>query len=1242
MIELAQYLRSSHREASLQTVLQLPVTALLGVTEAAREALAGIGIQSIFDLGASSVFAKSGMVAEASKVGTVTSDLGMAPSDWFAEDAESLPLSDLGHAPLEALRDLSAADADRLKQALDVDTIRDFANWPPRRIAHDIVSKATGSTVDAIAEPGDELKPRLGEYPTERVYYDKLVMLWLNGEEETAEIDGPISLAPAIDQPFGFGKPAVGALLTYSQSWYAKGVTLGQMLHSLALAPGEATRVAVIDWSRRTRARVSETIAETEALDTATRHSRALSEVQNAVATEMQEGESMTSGWAVSSSEAVAYTTSSGLLGSLFMSGSDSVSFQEARSRSGARSTSWSVGNRSVLAEMSQNINDRTDQHSNSVRNRRATAVREVAQSEHEEISTRIVANYNHMHALTVQYYEVVQVYRVATALHKAVRCLFIPFELPDFSGTQGNAVIERFRPALIDAALTSRVRDLLLDETTSVAITPAANTRLPDPPFNLDHAITPSELASAEVALFSLGGIAEHGEESDAKPAPKPPTNRQIIWSGEAISRVSHELGRRIVRRGSNSIYLPDETVLFGISFVGLNLAKVRLERAGPGDNVFEIPADSARVDMPPGIRLRDIEGILVSRAANDSLHAGAMTLHCSYQGRPFAAPEVPLQFALGTQMQKVLTLRSDTIDRQKELQSHLAENATYYGQTILASLNSATLLTLLSGFRLEGRPIIDQIEPNVIAVAGNYIVLRAPTEADEPSGVIEGGENLSWGEVLAQRNLDKPQEDARTIPIPTDGVFAEAVLGRSNAAEKLDITRFWNWQDSPIPLQPTEIAPVGTGSRGMAENLEPGQLGTPVLNIVNPTSLPDPAGLSASLSALATSNMFRDMSGLAGTQSLAQEALGESLAAATEAGKLASTNLQTEAQKAVAMGQIAADIAKAAMGVPPTDSTEGISADGARINHGRDLDNRKKEGAKGSGQGSGDTEGEGSGVPADDGGQSPQSSGHGDFSRESAYADKSALGFSPAAVDQVNAKIAEYQQVFASSGGGDENSPDLGVTRKQIQAYDYLFNDKKKSRRQFKKLVIDAANKFDLNPGLLAVNLIRETLYVDYLKQSKISSFLVGVDDYYEKRHDIKAKVANEKLVKWDRTQTPTTDENETGRTVKTIKFDSGPDALMASAAYLKHGEIVLREEAESLSENFDLFNAELRFALSRLAFNAGLGRAKKNMKEFIVDGKDVLIRKPQSDAGPQRNATIAAAQAIHLSTTVFGVVP
>ena len=221
----------------------------------------------------------------------------------------------------------------------------------------------------------------------------------------------PLSLGQLAGAGVAFGAPAIGAVATYSQSWFAQAVTLGHMVHSLALAPGEATRVAVIDWSRRTTATALDIIEERERLDNATNHSRAASEVQNAVATEMQFGGSISTGWAKSTSDASGFAGSMGggiagtigeAAGALGFGFGGSSSSQTAETESRATSASWSVGSRSVMAGMTQRVNDRTEQHATSVRNRRATAVREVSQTEYEQVSTRIVANYNHMHALTV------------------------------------------------------------------------------------------------------------------------------------------------------------------------------------------------------------------------------------------------------------------------------------------------------------------------------------------------------------------------------------------------------------------------------------------------------------------------------------------------------------------------------------------------------------------------------------------------------------------------------------------------------------------------------------------------------------------------------------------------------------------------------------------------------------------------------------------------------------------------
>ena len=101
----------------------------------------------------------------------------------------------------------------------------------------------------------------------------------------------------------------------------------------------------------------------------------------------------------------------------------------------------------------------------------------------------------------------------------------------------------------------------------------------------------------------------------------------------------------------------------------------------------------------------------------------------------------------------------------------------------------------------------------------------------------------------MLKARNLDPYSvRDTRMVPIPTDGVFAEAVRGTVELRREtrhhplLELAGFARTAH-PAP----ELAPVSTESRALPENLTPGQLGPSTLNIVNPTSLPDPAGIGA-----------------------------------------------------------------------------------------------------------------------------------------------------------------------------------------------------------------------------------------------------------------------------------------------------------------------------------------------------------------------------------------------------------
>ena len=763
MQEFSHYLRSTSSELSLREVLQQPVSALLGVSDDAVSALGGIGLKSVFDLGSSSLFAQA-----ASAVSASTSVLGSLPADVLTDAAAVTPVAEVPDLPLESMRSLTAAKAAALKTALDTSTIREFALWPQRQIAQTMVSSAAGTTLDLDEEAqAEELRPRFGEYPTERVYYDSLVMLATEANPNLAPLDQPLSLEQIANEGIGFGKPAVGALATHSQSWFAQGITLGQMLHSLALAPGEATRIAVVDWARRTRAAVTETVAELEQLDNAMDHSRSVSEVQNAVATEMQSGGSMSSGWAKSTSSASGAAASlggglagmaEGITGVLGFSVGGSETNQNAETNSRASSTSWSVGSKSVLAEMTQRVNDRTEQHATSVRNRRASSVREVSESEHEDVSTRIVANYNHMYALSIQYYEVVQVYRVSVQLNKFERAIFLPFQLIDFSAASAMELVTRFRGQLLNAALTARVFDLLQDDRGRVEVRSAIRV---DSPLNVasfakaDVAATVRTAARIAPLPLSPGGQAV---ETPLPVAP-PPTRFTVV------------------RPGPIAEVIPGDVSLVSASFEGVGIERVSIDQPGvpAADSTFFVSPNTGQVDLTSPVPVRSIQGIQVGRDQGTQA-SGSMVLRYEADGLQSIAV-VPLALEDETAMQQVAYLSGDTADRRAELLAHLQANRAYYTEAIFETLDSASLIMLLSGISWHGKPLTDQVEPHPLAVAGNYLVLRAPADDGDIAGI---DDTTTWGELLKERNVTFDQQDVRLVPIPTGGVFAEAVLGR------------------------------------------------------------------------------------------------------------------------------------------------------------------------------------------------------------------------------------------------------------------------------------------------------------------------------------------------------------------------------------------------------------------------------------------------------------------------------
>src|SRR3546814_1825341 len=84
-------------------------------------------------------------------------------------------------------------------------------------------------------------------------------------------------------------------------------------------------------------------------------------------------------------------------------------------------------------------------------------------------------------------------------------------------------------------------------------------------------------------------------------------------------------------------------------------------------------------------------------------------------------------------------------------------------------------------------------RMDPHPVGVFGNYVAFRWPT--DDPKFRSTFVKNGRAGAPISK------------VALPSGGLFAEAVLGQANAAEKIDLTRFRNWKDSRSEEHTSEL---------------------------------------------------------------------------------------------------------------------------------------------------------------------------------------------------------------------------------------------------------------------------------------------------------------------------------------------------------------------------------------------------------------------------------------------------
>ncbi len=221
------------------------------------------------------------------------------------------------------------------------------------------------------------------------------------------------------------GGLSIGYVLGMSQAWVPDGYALGNLLYSLVLAPGEEQRLVVKEHT--------ESYSVSDTADGTDRVTDSSSQYQSDSIEEIFSQTAAQTSAASQSSQYSTYAKSRGTSGmGLFvglLGGSSSTSKSNGSSSSSANSRN-AYSNASQAAERFQTSIVST---STRLAQSNRVSIRAASSSDSESVASKVVANHNHSHVMTVQYWEVMRRYKLQTCIENVKLVLFVPFKLIPF-----------------------------------------------------------------------------------------------------------------------------------------------------------------------------------------------------------------------------------------------------------------------------------------------------------------------------------------------------------------------------------------------------------------------------------------------------------------------------------------------------------------------------------------------------------------------------------------------------------------------------------------------------------------------------------------------------------------------------------------------------------------------------------------------------------------------------------------
>lgn len=741
---------------------------------------------------------------------------------------------------------------------------------------------------------------------------------------------------------------ARGHVLEWRIRWRSNGYSLGNVAHSLTLAPRQIKRLMKVDWERRERARRRESLEVDDALSQSTESTRDYTDAVSSELSEWSRGQSRSS--TTGAAAGAGFAMPGFVVGGGVTHGS-------------SKSSSSAEGERRVAASEEQKLRDAIRQHGESVRNFESTIVVELDQEESVEAVSETIANPNFCHSLTVVYYEILRHLRVDTELGGVSECLFVPFAITPFTeefNIQGRGTVRlpnidriiKHRRALKRYLREKELRWVFryLDDYKSRFKDARGNDTVPAGPRSgqtvtrlRGHVELKLEIRSpftGDEEENALEAFADDATDSQRKKAalisviarrltPLAPLLGSAISKvagmlaeksaedreAEFQSKVAPDIARRFVNRlqlkvGNTSLdadftmqssYRKGRTHRVAFFVSASTLENLNLSR----DQISNLKLTSEYV-----LPIYSVADVTLARirfstehyrrsASTGPIHNDLVVIPQTIieddQGRlltRYAVNEaVDLEFPPSAWEEQ--NLREQIDDDIQRLAAHLDDHRHFYHKAIWWRMDRDQLYTLLDGYVISeqnSRSIASVVERRPIAILGNSLVFRVARAAS-----ISNDPDQDLDKVLARYEDQNRKSEPMRISLPTGGLYAQALMDECEACEQ----HYGNtdWVLERDELIPQELDSGLLGSRRSApENLTPSQLPDSLINIQNAPAAPSPTGLQGALDAVGKADSFRDMAGLAGTQANARAAMKEAAGLASTFGNLAAKKLDAD----------------------------------------------------------------------------------------------------------------------------------------------------------------------------------------------------------------------------------------------------------------------------------------------------------------------------------------------------------